>query len=605
MTTGTDSVPPKPVEESVNAAGLEQLYQPPPDERQLSIRAVAAGCLLGGVVSCTNIYMGLKIGWSEGGSLIAAILGFALFAAMRRALSVLECNITQTAGSAAGSMASAAGLLAPIPAMSMLGYEIPVPALFLWALSVAYVGVMFAVPLRRQMVEVDRLRFPTGTATAQTIMAMFAEAGEAVVKARILILVGIGAGVFTLATYFVPEIEVPPAEGLGIAALTVAAAWGFKLYLGPLLFGAGILVGPRVGLSLLGGAVVAWAITGPLVQKAGWAPGAVMSYAEGPRGWLLWPGVAIMVSEALTALALSWRTFVRALRGTAAAGRGGAERGDRGIPNWWWMGGLGIATIGTVLVAWFVFHIPPFMTIIAIALSSVLAVVAVRSTGETDINPVGGMGKVTQLVYGGIAPGNMVTNLMAAAVTGAGASQSGDIMHDLKSGRLLGASPRKQFIAQLMGIAAGVCFCVPAYLLVTSAYEIGGPQLPAPAAQAWKAMAEVLARGFEALPPHAEPAVLMGLLFGALLPVLRRIKPVAPFVPSGLAFGIAFIVQAYYSLTIFLGAMLLVLWRLRAPGGAKRLSFAVASGLIAGEGLFGILKAAMTLLGVPTLTGGH
>jgi uncharacterized oligopeptide transporter (OPT) family protein len=151
-----------------------------------------------------------------------------------------------------------------------------------------------------------------------------------------------------------------------------------------------------------------------------------------------------------------------------------------------------------------------------------------------------------------------------------------------------------------------VCFCVPAYLLVTSAYEIGGDQLPAPAAHAWRAMAEVLARGFDALPPHAIPAVLMGLVFGALLPILRRIKPIAPYVPSGLAFGIAFIVQAYYSVIIFVGAMALVLWRLRSSVSATRLSFAVASGLVAGEGLFGVLKAAMTLIGVPTLTsGGH
>ncbi len=605
MTTGNSGVLPELSEQPPDETPSEQLYTPHPGERQLSIRAVVAGCCLGGIVSCTNIYMGLKIGWSEGGSLIAAILGFALFAAMRQSLSVLECNITQTTGSAAGSMASAGGLLAPIPAMSMLGHEIPIPALFLWALSVAFVGVMFAVPLRRQFVEVEKLRFPTGTATAQTIMAMFAEAGEAVVKAKVLVYVGLAAGLFTLVTYFVPQIEAPPLEVLGIAALTTAAAWGFSLYLGPLLFGAGILVGPRVGISLLAGAIVAWGVTGPLVQDAGWAPGAVMSFADGPRGWLLWPGVAIMVSEALTALALSWRTFVRALRGTAAAGRVGSESGERGIPNAWWMGGLAIASLGTILVAWFVFDIPPFMTIIAIALSSVLAVVAVRSTGETDINPVGGMGKVTQLVYGAIAPGNVVTNLMAAGITGAGASQSGDIMHDLKSGRLLGASPRKQFLAQLAGIGAGVFFCVPAYLLVTSAYQIGGDQLPAPAAQAWRAMAELLARGLEAMPPQAAGAVLAGVIFGAVLPVLRRIRTLAPFVPSGLAFGIAFIVPPFYSITICLGAMLLVLWRVRYPSGARRLSFAVASGLIAGEGLFGIVKAAMTLLGVPTLTGGH
>ena len=577
----------------------DRLYTPAAGERQLTVRSVVAGCLLGGVVSCMNIYMGLKIGWSFGGSLIAAILGFGLFLSLGRSLSVLECNITQTTGSAAGTMASAAGLLAAIPAMELLGFEIPLPGLFVWALSIAYLGVFFAVPLRRQMIEVDKLRFPTGTATAETILAMFAKAREAVQKARALLLTGALAGGFTLLTYFVPALEMPPMEALGIAALSTAAAWGFRLYFGPMLFGAGILIGPRVSASLALGALVAWGVLGPWVQANGWAPGEIMSYTDGPRGWLLWPGVAIMVSEALTSLALSWRTFLRAFHGGTPAGT--SETGDQRIPTAWWRTGLALAAVGTIIVAWYLFEIPMHLTVVALALSFALAAVAVRSTGETDINPVGGMGKVTQLVYGGLAPGSIGTNLMAAAVTGAGASQSADMMQDLKTGRLLGASPRRQFIAQLWGIGAGVLFCIPAYLLVTSAYPLGGEQLPAPAAFSWKAMAELLTQGLDALPPRAGTAVLLGVAFGALLPLLRRVPKLRPYLPSGLAIGIAFIVQAFYSLVIFFGAIVLVIWQSRSPDSAKRLSFAVASGLVAGEGLFGIFKAAMTLLGVPTL----
>lgn len=589
---------PEPTE-PVSTTIPEQIYSPAEGEHQLTTRSVIAGCLLGGVVSCMNIYMGLKIGWSFGGSLIAAILGFGLFMVLGRSLSVLECNITQTSGSAAGTMASAAGLLAAVPAMSLLGFQIPVTGLLLWGLSVAYLGVFFAVPLRRQMIEVDKLRFPTGTATAETILAMFAKAREAVQKARALLWAGAGAGAFTLLTYFVPALEMPPVEALGISGLAVAAAWGFRLYFGPMLFGAGILIGPRVGASLAVGAVLAWGLLGPMVQAAGWAPGEVMSYTDGPRGWLLWPGVAIMVSEALTALALNWRTFVRTFRGRQALGT--SESGSNRIPTSWWRNGLAAAAVGTIIAAWYLFDIPPHLTVLALVLSFGLAAVAVRSTGETDINPVGGMGKVTQLVYGGIAPGSIGTNLMAAAITGAGASQAADMMQDLKTGRLLGASPRRQFLAQLWGIAAGVLFCVPAYLLVTTAYPLGGEQLPAPAAFSWKAMAELLTQGLEALPPHAEIAVLAGAALGALLPILRRVPTLEPYLPSGLAVGIAFIVQAFYSLVIFFGALALVLWQRTSPDNAKRLSFAVASGLVAGEGLFGMFKAAMTLLGIPTL----
>ncbi len=189
-------------------------YTPAPGEAQLTARAVIVGCLVGSVVSCTNIYIGLKIGWTFGASIISAVLGFSLFSLLgslgkARRLSVLETNITQTAGSAAGSMASAAGLVAAIPAMELLGFEISWPALMIWSLAVAFLGVFFAVPLRRQMVEVDKLRFPTGTATAETILAMASDAGDALLKARVLLWSGLGAGLFTLAYHFVPQPESP------------------------------------------------------------------------------------------------------------------------------------------------------------------------------------------------------------------------------------------------------------------------------------------------------------------------------------------------------------------------------------------------------------
>ena len=237
-------------------------------------------------------------------------------------------------------------------------------------------------------------------------------------------------------------------------------------------------------------------------------------------------------------------------------------------------------------------------------MSSVLAMIAVRSTGETDINPIGGMGKITQLVYGGIAPGAMTTNLMAAAITGAGASQAGDMMQDLKTGYLLGANPRSQFKAQLIGILAGVLFCVPIYKLFDSAYEIGGEELPAPAAHAWRAMAELLSEGFGALPPQAAAAVIGGLIFGAVAAILSKHGPesIRPYLPSGLAFGIAFIVPAYYSVAMFFGAILYSIWKRSAPSQAEALGFSVASGLIAGEGLMGIVVAILTLLGIQPLT---
>ena len=500
------------------------LYTPAVGEAQLSARAVITGILLGAVVSAMNIYFGLRTGWSIGGSLIAAILGYSLFhvIAPEKPFTRLETNIAQTAGSAAGSMTSTAGLLACIPAMTMLGHELTTMQLYMWTAAVAWIGVFFAVPLRRQMVLVERLHFPTGMATASTIMAMFASGKDALVKARVLLWAAVIAGAFTLAKHFFPVLEMPPlATWWPVAALTVPAAYGFKLLISPMMLGAGVLIGMRVAASLLAGAVFSWGILAPWVEQQGWVEGPTFSYSAGARGWILWVGVAIMVADAMTQLGMSWRTIINTFRGTANGGELQDSSNEK-IPNKWWLLGLLASTIFTAVVAKTVFDVSPMLTVLAILLSSVLAAIAVRSTGETDINPVGGMGKVTQLVYGGVAPGAMITNLMAAGITGAGASQAADMMQDLKTGHMLGASPRKQFIAQLLGIGGGVVICVPVYQLFTSAYEVGGDRLPAPAAHAWKAMAELLTKGMDAMPHNAIYGVLGGVAFGIAIPLLRR-----------------------------------------------------------------------------------
>lgn len=215
---------------------------------------------------------------------------------------------------------------------------------------------------------------------------------------------------------------------------------------------------------------------------------------------------------------------------------------------------------------------------------------------------MGGVGKVTQLVFGGISPGQITTNLMSAGITNGGAAQAGDMMQDLKTGYLLGASPRKQFGAQLIGILAGVGFVVAAYEIFTRAYKLGSDEVPAPAAFAWKAMAELLVDGFGALPPYAPVAVAIATTVGIILPILRRVERFKPYVPSGLAMGIAFIIPPDNSLVMFYGLAIWLIWKWLWPAAAEKYTFAVASGMIAGEGLIGIFNAGLTIAGVQPLT---
>ncbi len=601
------------VKERVDIDGLP-IYEPLPGERHFSWRAVGLGCCIGTLLSAMNVYVGNKIGWTFGGSLIAAILGYAIMKAFEdkeNPFGALETNIAQTSGSAAGSMASAAGLVSSIPALNMLGVNLAWWEMVLWALCVSYLGVFFAVPLREQLIVKERLRFPTGTAAAETIKAMFASGEEAMRKAKVLSLWALGSGAISFGFYFFPALEHP---ALKVGIFATWHAWGFSLLLTPVMWGAGLLSGFRVCLSMLIGSIIAWVFAGPYAQNAGWVTGEIMAYKDGARGWVLWPGVAIMVGAAMTDLAFLTPTILRALNGIFALGKS-AQQGDEDpytIPTPYWVSGLIVATIGTTTIASTAFSIPPYMTVFAVALSSILAMIAVRSQGETDINPVGGMGKVTQLVFGAVRPEAMATdialstNLMCAGITGAGASQAGDMMQDLKTGYLLRARPIDQFRAQLVGIFAGVLSCVPVYLLFQAAYKdsggVGGDELPSPAAHAWKAMAELLSKGLDALPAHAETGVLAGAILGVVLTLLTKLAPkdLKRFTPSAMSIGIAFIIPAYYSIAMFGGACALVVWQKVDKATASALTFAVASGIIAGDGLMGIVKAIMQLSGVPS-----
>lgn len=597
----------------------ERLHVPVPGEAQLTLRAVLAGCVIGGIGAVMNVYLGLKTLFTVGGSLMTAILAFGFFSLLGRRLTVLETNISQTAGMAASGMASAAGLLAPVPAMLMMGHDVPALALLPWGLAVAYLGVFFAVPLRAQYVLLDKLPFPSGTATAHTIVTMFARVGDAMAKGRVLIQAGAVAAAFGLLVYFVPETEFPPLVALWagpmvdmrIGALelqgglfAILATWTFTLYLSPLLIGAGFLIGGRVALSLMFGAVLAWGVLGPLATAQGWVQGPPMDTATGATGWLMWPGAALMIGDALFSLALSYRTILRTFWPARTATAPPSAAGETIPRSWWTLGLLGCSAI-TCVIAWALFDIPVWMTALAIPLSAVLAAVSTRAAGETDINPTGPMGQVTQIVYSAIAPGSVPTNMMTGAITLGASGQCADMMQDLKTGHLLGASPRKQLIAQLCGITAGVCIVVPIFFLFDSVYDIGdSKELPAPSALLWRAVAELMNRGWGSLPQHAALAMTVALGVGALLATVRRLAPRASsFLPSGLAVGLAFLVPALYAICIFAGAMILLLWQRARPDAVARYAFAVACGLIAGEGLMGVVKALMTMAGVPTLTG--
>jgi uncharacterized oligopeptide transporter (OPT) family protein len=293
--------------------------------------------------------------------------------------------------------------------------------------------------------------------------------------------------------------------------------------------------------------------------------------------------------------ALSWRAALSAFHdlGQILSFRSAtASEHDRiETPMSWFAVGQIVSLVALAWLGHASFGISVWESVIAVALSFWLALVACRVTGETDTTPVGAMGKVTQLIFGGLSPGNVNVNLMSANITAGAATSAADLLTDLKSGYLLGANPRQQFLAQLSGIFVGTLVSVLAFAaLVPNAQVLGTDQFPAPAAQTWSAVAIALGRGLSSL----EPVKLWLIFAGAVVGVVLTLAPVLlpkyqDYLPSASAFGLAWVFNWYYGLLFFLGALAALLVKRRKPKLAEELTLPVASGVVAGGSLTGVV----------------
>jgi OPT family oligopeptide transporter len=582
---------------------------------QLTLRAVLTGMVLGGVMALSNLYVGMKTGWGLGVIITACILAYALFSALQSSIpalrknefTILENNMMSSTASAAGYMSSSI-FVGAVPALYLCsGETVSGPALALWAGAVSFLGVFMAIPMKRQQINIDQLPFPSGQATAETLRAMHSHEGDAKQKAwglSVAAALGAVVGWFreahaTWMPFNIPAMWTPKDARLGgqpLERLTIGAE------LSLIMLGAGAIIGLRVGVSLLIASVVCYGVLGPWVlgQEPAW-----INPDRFRQTWSLWPGVGLLVTSGMTVFLLRWQTVARAFAsvGRLLTGRKDTEEDplrDVEAPQSWFVWGTLVSGAVCVVFGWLFFDIAPWMGALAVVLTFFLALIASRATGETDITPTGAMGKITQLVYGLLAPANMKVNLMTASLTGGAAIHSADLLTDLKSGYILGANPRKQLIAQLWGVVAGTLFVVPAYVLLIKPEEIGSDKWPAPAAQIWAGVARVLAQGLDALPRGAQPGLLIGGAVGVALALIEEFVPkqLKKYTLSSTAVGIAFVIPAWNSISMFLGALLAwIFFKVNQPK-AERYNLALASGFIAGESLIAVLVAALVALNV-------
>jgi len=557
----------------------------PVREPELTLRALASGLAVGALLCVANLYMGLKTGIWDSGHVTASILAFALVSGR---LSRLENNLAQTAACAAGAVPAAAGLLGAVPALQLLGRTVPGWGVAAWGLSLGILGILFGAALRRRLLDQEQLPFPSGAATAEVIEAL--HSGGAMARGRTRALLGGGAIAAVLAWFRDGKPTLIPGSFAlpGRVADVPLDALGIGLSTSPLLWGVGMVVGPQIAFSMLAGAVLGWGVLARWLVRG---PIHVAPNRDAIASWLSWPGTALLVGAALIALVQQAGALAGALRDlrTVAAERSGAR--VRAIL-------LGAcAALAVVVVGRTVFDLRPIETLLALVCSVLGASVCARSTGLTDITPLGPVGQLMQAAYGPLAPGRPAINVAAGSIVAGDATHTGVLLSSLRVGQAFGATVQKQVLAALAGCALGAIVCMSAYGLLVRAYGLASARLPVPTGIQWKAMGEVVAQGLGALPPGTLPAVAVATALGVVLAALASTRA-GPWLPSPFAMGVGVLVPFDFTLAIVCGALLLTVAARFRPGAWSQHGAVVGAGLIAGESLVGLAAALLTTLGL-------
>ncbi|RPD63758.1 OPT oligopeptide transporter [Lentinus tigrinus ALCF2SS1-6] len=646
---------------------ISRPFPPDPDEmvetHQLTLRAILVGCALGAVVGASNIYLGLKTGFTFGPQLFGAIFGFAIIKPLSKALPESgllgkllggpfgpkeNCTV-QSAATAAGGI----GILfvSAIPAMYRLDLLSALPKqdigkLIALAACAGFFGVFFVIPLRKYYIVKQKLTFPTPAATAVTIHALHnSRTGAVVARKKSLALLWSFVVVFLykVLSGYAPGVLFDWHLGwtlyrIGFTSIISLDNYGWWIEFTPAFFGAGMLSGLNASWSFFSGSILAWGIKRaclwgddfPLVSynALSFANQSDFTQAPSPRYWLLWPGILMMLCYSFTDLGMNSGFIITGLRNLKVASLNpltwfqkdlNPDEDDEDltpaedrVPTLWWTVGLAASIILCCSILATLFHMNVGEAILSLILGFAFSFVGVQSAGTTDVNPVTAVAKASQLIFGGIGKGAHLAikpaetvNLTAGIIAAGSAAQSTDMTGDLKTGYLLRAKPRNQFVAQLCGAVVAIFLNVGLFILFTTASPcilsstVQECTYQAPSVSAWVAVAQAVALPSLPIPKSAGfTAIAMGI-WTVIMVIVKHLwvpKKYWQYIPNWNAVGLAFVApQIPFSIAMAFGSVFNYFWARKNPTGFDMYMFAVAAGMLAGEGLGGVLQALLAV----------
>ena len=600
--------------------------------KELTIRGLVLGALLTTVFTAANVYLGLKVGLTFASSIPAAVISMAILSAVKDS-SILENNIVQTVASAAGTLSA---IIFVLPGLVIVGWWTGFPfwQSFLICLSGGILGVLFTIPLRRALVTTSDLPYPEGVAAAEVLKVGSGTRGETkdeTGESREGLIAVILGSVVSGGLAIITATRIVAAELNGFVRLGGTASTGYNIAWSLALLGAGHLVGLSVGMAMLVGQIISWVIAVPILTSMQPPAEGITLAAHTTTIWrtqVRFIGAGAIAIASIYTLVRLAKPVVGGLVSTLAASKATStgDDTDRDLSPGWILA----ITAGCMIIAgWLALTfarssvLAPnavMLTIIAVPIILVVGFLIAGICGYmagligASNSPISGVGILSIVLCASVlvlavAPNEGNRNALVAfalfitAIIFACATISNDNLQDLKTGQLVGASPMRQQIALIVGVAAGAAVIAPVLNLLAKAYGFAGAAnvgvvapnpLPAPQATLISALAQGVVGGrldWKMIGIGALVGVGLILLDSALGAMKKlRIPP--------LAVGIGIYLPMSATFAVIVGAVVSHWYDGRAktmpnPARAERLGTLVASGLIVGESLWGVINAGL------------
>jgi len=555
---------------------------------ELTPHAVIVGYFLGVVLAVSIGYASLKLGFSIEGSELAAILGFGILRGLLRRRSIIENNITQTVASAVNGASS--GMMFSVPAIFILGYgtEFNPYVLTFGAIAGAFLGIAFIIPLRKQMIDYERLTYPGGVAVASILKSP----GAGISKAMLLIGAMLVSGVVHFISIYNGVEYWPLFEQLGLPEY-LNGTW----YLSLMTVGVAFIAG-RGGLAFIVGGFVCYWVLAPLLDVTGMFPtdastGAAITDPNQLRLMLFRPtGIGMLIGGAIVGVMFALPLIKSAIKSMQSSAKTESAMSKDEMPiKLLYFAIVGAAILLGVMAVTSAEQVGLVRGLMMAVLGTLwiwmAGIILSEAIGRTNWSPLSGMTliAVTLLImitqtFGGMDTAQaIVAAVTVGAATCVAMSQATDLMLDLKTGYLVGATPRQQQLGQFFGAWLGPIVIIILIFTLGEAYKFGSDELPAPQGQALASMIEGITGGN--IPSEK---YLAGALLGGLLSLLQA--------GLGITVGLGFYLPFDIVLTYAIGTLLReIVDRTKGKNWSESKGIPIAAGLIVGEALVGVGKA--------------